>query len=68
MHFQNSLKNNYEQIFKSYQFIFQIQGLSEFVLRLFNFKLFRSIWGKHEIDEIKSYLKTFEEKMLLNLL
>ena len=58
MHFQTSLKYNYEQIFKS--FICQIQGLSEFVLRLFNFKLFR-IWGKHEI-QIKSYIKTFKEK------
>lgn len=64
--FSNSLKNNYEQIFKSYyMFIFQIQGLSEFLLRLFNFKLFRSIWDKHEIDEIKSYFKTFEEKNAL---
>ena len=45
--------------------LFQIRYLPEFVLKLFNFKILRAIWGKHEISEVQSYINTFKEKNAL---
>jgi len=64
--FSNSLKNNYDQKYKSYyMLLFQIRHLPEFVLKLFNFKILRAIWGKHEDSEVQSYINTFKEKNAL---
>ena len=64
--FSNSLKYNSDQKYKSYYMIlFQIRYLPEFVLKLFNFKILRAIWGKHEISEVQSYINTFKEKNAL---
>ena len=65
--FSNSLKNNSDQKYKSYyMLLFQIRYLPEFVLKLFNFKILRAIWGKHEAREVQSYINTFKEKNALS--